>query len=309
MQRIKEDVMRWTRIVIVAGTMAIFGTGQVWGGPIDETVTASADGTVRVSNVAGSVRVVGAQGTNVRVTGTVDEKVEDVRIEESAGNVRIEVVLPRNLRGNGGDADLVVEVPKGADVEVETVSASIEVEGVAGSLELESVSGGVGVRGPCAAVEASTVSGSIDVVGGMERVEVESVSGAIRLEEVGGRVGAETTSGSIEVDAEGLSKVECTSVSGGIRFDGSPADDAEVILENFSGSIDVVLGANPDADIEIETFSGTIDSEFNGRVHRPEFGPGASLAETLGKGSAQISISTFSGDVELKKKAAAGKGK
>lgn len=301
--------MRWTWMTIVAGSIAIFAAAPALGRPIDETATAAADGTVRVSNVSGSVKVVGVQGTKVHVTGTAGEKVEDVTVEASGGNVRIEVVLPKNMRGGGGDADLVIEVPKTAEVEVETVSASIEVDGVQGALEVESVSGNVDVQGPCAAIEAATVSGAIDVVGRVERIEAESVSGAITLEDVAGHIEAQTTSGTIEIDGGEVAKVECTSVSGDIRFEGRPAKEAELVLENFSGSVDVVLGADPDASIEIETFSGAIDSEFGGKVERPQFGPGASLAETLGDGSAQISISTFSGSVELKEKGAAGEKK
>jgi DUF4097 and DUF4098 domain-containing protein YvlB len=271
--------------------------------PVDETVPAAKDGTVRISNVSGSLTIETHDAAEVRVTGTTGEKVEKVSVEASGGDVVIEVVLPDEMRGGGGDAHLVIRVPKGADVEAETVSAGVDVEGVGGTLAVESVSGDIDVRA-AGDVEVSTVSGRIDVADAAGSVEAESVSGAIGILKCGPSVEATTTSGAIEVGAERLEWVECTSVSGSIVVAGTPSRGkkaAEIRIENFSGSVVLELPAEAGASLEVETFSGDIDSELGGRVERPDHGPGESLDATVGDGSARVSISTFSGSVELRK--------
>jgi len=269
---------------------------------VDEKVPCDADGTVSISNVSGRIDVVAWDRKEVQVTGTLDDKVEELRVDPDGGDVEIEVVLPRRIRGRGGDADLEIRVPKGARVEVETVSAEITAKGTKGQLELQSVSGSVDVEAETGSAEVETVSGEVRVNGRLERTEVQSVSGTVALHNTTGEAEASTTSGDIEVEGGDFERVSCTSVSGRIVFRGTPKPRSEIELENFSGSVVAYLPGDLDAEVSVETFSGSIDSEIGGKVHREEFGPGASLDVTHGKGSVDLSISTFSGSVELKKK-------
>src|SRR5262249_4420006 len=158
-------------------------------------------GKVRVSNVAGSVKIQGGSGTQVHVTGTADDKVKDVKVTSKAGDVEVEVVLEKEIRGNGGDAELVVDVPSGARLEVETVSATIDTDGMKGKVHLQSVSGDITLRGDLESASLNTVSGGIDVDGSIRDVETESVSGRTILRKVGGSVEAKTTSGRIDIEA------------------------------------------------------------------------------------------------------------
>lgn len=299
--------MRANTTLLATTLAAALLTTAVAARPIDETVPLSAKGTVRVSNLAGSIKIVGGRGTDVHVTGTADEKVKEVSIDARGDEVEIEVVLDDHIRGNGGQADLVIHVPSDARVEVETVSASIDVDGVRGAHELSSVSGDIGVRGgakspeDAVVAEIESVSGAIDVEGWVGRVETSSVSGATTLRGINGAIEAQTTSGAIDVVDSDAEHVECTSVSGTLRFAGAPKKDAELTFENFSGSVELALPSDLDAELEVTTFSGGIDSAHGGEVERPEFGPGSSLAETFGDGSARISVNTFSGPVSIEK--------
>ncbi len=269
---------------------------------IDETVGADPKGNVWIENVAGSVTVTAWDRAEVQVKGSYERRVREVEIDaDGEGDVSIEVVVPDHMRGGGYEADLEIRVPKGASVEVETVSASIDVEGVEGSLELESVSGAVDVRGPSAGVEAGTVSGSIEVRGDIAWVEAESVSGSVEITDTKDQVEASTTSGRIEIRGGDYDQVSCESVSGRILFEGGLRKDAQVDVESFSGTVVLRLPADLDADIEAETFSGSIDSDF-GDPRRERFGPGEWLSTTVGKGSARIDVSSFSSSIRLEKR-------
>jgi DUF4097 and DUF4098 domain-containing protein YvlB len=269
---------------------------------VDRTLPCAADGTVSISNVAGRVDVVAWDRAEVHVVGTLDDDVEKLRFEADGGDVEIKVVLPERSGRNGGEANLEVHVPRGARVEAETVSAPVTVKGTKGELELETVSGAIDLDCEAGSADLSTVSGTVDVEGQMQRVEAESVSGTITLRETSGDVDASTTSGSIEIRGGNFKRVSCSSVSGPIRFEGTPSGDADLEFENFSGRITLLLPADLDSEVEAETFSGSIHDEFGGAVHREKHGPGASLNRTYGKGSASLSVSTFSGSIELKKK-------
>lgn len=271
--------------------------------PVDETAPCDKDGTVTISNVAGSVRVEAHESAEVRVTGTIDDEVEDVRVESRAGDVSIEVVLPRRVRGGRGDADLVVRVPAGADLEVETVSASIEVTGTRGDLELESVSGDVSIRDAKGEAAVSSVSGTIELIGIAGEIEAESVSGTVMVAPSGAPVSVETTSGRIRIEEGKLTTLSCTSVSGEIevRIAGEKGAAPEIELENFSGGIVLEVPESLGAELSVETFSGSIETEFGGRVRHEKMGPGASLEESWGDGSARITLSTFSGSVDVRK--------
>ena len=286
-----------------AACTVIVATGA-WARPVDESAPCAKDGTVSVSNVAGSVRIETHDAAEVRVTGTADEDVEEVSVRADGGDVKIEVKLPRRHHGRGGEADLVVKVPTGAAVVVETVSASIEVTGAGNDLDLQSVSGGVTVRDTEGDADISTVSGALDLSGVRGALDLESVSGRIAVEVDGGKIDAETTSGEIRVHGGALEHVDCTSVSGDIEISGTPRrgkEAAEISVENFSGGIRLELPESVGAELSVETFSGTIRSDFGGAVERERMGPGASLEDSWGDGSARVDLSTFSGSVDVRK--------
>lgn len=297
-------MMYGARVVFAVGLALAWTSVGLAQDDIDRTVDAAADGTITIENVAGEVVVKGWDRNEVQVTGELGRKVREVEIDADDGDVEIEVILPRHshMSGRSYDANLLIYVPKGAQVEVETVSASVTMSGLTGEIQVETVSGAVDVTGEMSEAEIATVSGAITVSGTIGRVEAESVSGAIEIHESGPEVEASTTSGRIEIEGDHFDYVSCGSVSGRVRFRGTPATDSDLEFESFSGPVTLYLPKNLNADVEVETFSGSIQSDFQGRVRRERYGPGASLSETFGDGSADIAVSTFSGSIRLVEK-------
>jgi DUF4097 and DUF4098 domain-containing protein YvlB len=288
------------KLTIIAAAL-LLATSAVARETVDRSLDTNDSPEVSISNVAGSVKVVGGGGKTVRVEGSLDDDVEDLRIRAEEDRVDIEVILPRHSH-RGGDADLVITVPKGAMVEVETVSAWIEVAGVEGELDLESVSGDITVEGADAEADVSSVSGRIELSGSFPRLEAESVSGDVEVDGASGDLEISTTSGRIGIIGGDFDSVDCQSVSGSIRFEGRPKKGAEISMENFSGNTTLRLPADLDATIEVETHSGDIESDFGDeRVRREKYGPGAWFETEVGDGSARIEVSSFSGDVRLMK--------
>jgi len=271
---------------------------------IERRVPASADGTVAISNIAGSVVVTGWDRDEVEVTGTLGRNVEELEVESDARGVEIEVKLPRRNRGGGGSAHLEIRVPRRSRVEVETVSAEITADELEGALDLESVSGSITVAGQPAAVRAETVSGLIEVEADTARISAATVSGSITLTGTRGEVEAEAVSGNITVkSARDLERADLEVVSGQIAFTGSLAPDVDFSASCHSGTIELTLPEATSARVVAESFSGRIDNEFGPEARRVDrYAPGKELSFTLGSGQGRIELETFSGAITLRRR-------
>lgn len=269
---------------------------------IDKRLPAANDGTVEISNVAGSVRVTGWDKAEIEVTGTLGRNTERLDFTVDGRRAKIEVVLPHNAH-NTGPTDLRISVPRDSRLEVTTVSADIGVDQVAGELALQSVSGLVEVGGRPAGTTVQTVSGDIRVAGGSSMTHAETVSGTIDVQRARGALEIQTVSGDATVTADGVERFKFDSVSGNLSGDVAPAGDGSFELNSHSGDIELRLPAGTNADFNVSTFSGHIDSDFGGEpksAHR--HGPGKELAVTTGSGGAHVEIDTFSGHVTLRKR-------
>lgn len=235
------------------------------GREVNETRELAPDGTVSIELISGSVRFVGGSGSTVEISGTIGDDVERLEIDASANSVEIEVHLVEGRhRIYDAGADLVIRVPRGAEIQAETVSASISIEDVEGEVSIESVSGDVRIDSPVREAEVETVSSRVEVT---DRARLRS--------------------GSFET------------VSGRINFEASIAD-GRFSFSAVSGDIVLRLGSDTSAEFEVETFSGDIDNELGPAATKTSpYLPSKSLEFSLGRGGARVSVESFSGSVKL----------
>lgn len=253
---------------------------------VERSLDASRDAAVTLSAPCGTVRVTGGDRAGVRITGTIADE-RDFSAEVVAGRVRVDV--SGHDPHEPGCVDLLVELPAGANVEVEGISTSFTFDGVTGEIEAETVSGDLTVTGAPRSVEAESVSGAVTVKGAAQDAELASVSGAVVAEGVGGELSAETVSGSVTVTAGSpLAEVELSAVSGDVTFSGALAPAGRLEAATHSGRLRIRLPADTDAALSQSSFSGRI---------RDVFGRGDELV--LGQGKGRIELSTFSGDIEV----------
>jgi DUF4097 and DUF4098 domain-containing protein YvlB len=270
---------------------------------IDETRTVDRDAVITIENIAGDITVTGWDKNEVHITGTLEEKADELRITGGGDRLHIEVEYPDNVKEFDG-SPLDIMVPMGVDVEVNSVSSDIAVDKVRGDVELATVSGTITIRGEPAEVEAETVSGDLDVRVETDAASLACVSGDIEVSGVRRELECAVVSGDITVDAgRTLETLECETVSGGITVGGEIAEDAEWSLAAHSGDIVLNLTGNVNARFEIETFSGKIHDAFGHQAQRTsKYAPGSELEFTEGDGSAKVEIEAFSGDVKVRQK-------
>lgn len=282
--------------------LAVLAAPALAATPIDETRPLHARGEIEISNLKGSIEVRTWDREEVRITGSLGDGVERLEIGDGGRELSVHVRYPRNSR-DSEPTSLVLQVPRRASVEVDSVAAHVDVQGVAGrELEIESVSGRVIAVGAPDEANIESVSGDLRLNLNSRDVEVDTVSGNIMLRgRLSGKVSAESMSGNVDIDTRGeaLARLESSTVSGDATLRAAIANGGRFSFESVSGDVRMTLPAASSARVEARTYSGDISAP-GGDVNRKRLGPGASLEHVFGSGSGSISVETFSGDVSLR---------
>jgi DUF4097 and DUF4098 domain-containing protein YvlB len=268
---------------------------------INETMDAAADGTVSISNVAGSVEVLGWSRKQVEVTGEIGSDVDELIFERDGNDILIKVKVPRH-HGRRISSDLIVKVPEASSLEINTVSADIEIDNVEGEQDLESVSGDIETEAHAKDIDISSVSGDVVVQGDRKpmRTRLNSVSGDIEAEDLSGEIEAETVSGDVEIVNGSFSRALAHSVNGEILFHAELLNDGRLDIETINGEVDVEFHGDVSARFDIETFNGEIRNCFGPEAERTSrYAPGRELLFREGDGSGRVTIQTLNGDIRL----------
>lgn len=162
---------------------------------IDRTVAIGPNGTLKLKNFSGDVRIAGTSGSEVvvhAVRRATRERLDNIKLEiTSSGNaVSIEANKRdenwRDKNNNVVETDFDIKVPYGTQLDLYSFSGRIDVTGVTANINAETFSGDVMLDVASAsqlpALSGETFSGDIRVkVGGNAsgRVEFNSFSGSV----------------------------------------------------------------------------------------------------------------------------------
>jgi hypothetical protein len=286
----------WTMLATCAiAPAALAGT------PIDERAPADPTGQIEISNTSGSVIVNGWSRSEVEVTGELGSGVERLEFTADGPLTRVKVVLP-GKSSRVDSSDLIVKVPVGSSLAVNTVSADIKVGGVRGSQRLQSVSGDIGTEAGAEDVECKTVSGDVGIAGTGQRglITVTTVSGDASMTNVAGEVNGNTVSGNLTIEMGDASRSRLRSTSGDLGLKARLVDDARLDIESISGDVRVDMKGPVAAEFDVSSFNGDIHNCFGPEpVRSSEFTPGHELRFREGSGSARVRIKTLNGDINV----------
>lgn len=291
-----RTLARFLPLALLAAAMPVLA-----GTPIDQTRRLDPRGRVEVENPRGRVEVVAWDRPEVKLSGSLGAGVEKFSVEGDARVLRIKIQYPPRSK-NPEPSQLVLQVPRLADLEVSTVSGDIRVSGVApGELSLQAVSGDITANGAPRRARISAVSGGVQLAMNTPQIKVETVSGDLTLQgRLNGEISLESVSGDIRLDTLGerLRRLSASSVSGDMVLKTALGEDGEIRLESVSGDLRLQLPANLSANLSAESFSGTLSAP--GATPKKEaFGPGSSLRARYGAGKGEVRMQTFSGDASL----------
>jgi DUF4097 and DUF4098 domain-containing protein YvlB len=282
-------------LVLLAAPPAFAGT------PINERAPAAADGRVEVSNTSGSVVVTAWPRNEVEVTGTLGDGSERLEFSSAGQTTRVKVVLPK-VSSHVDSTDLVIKVPAGSSLAVNTVSADVRAQGVRGAQRLQSVSGNVQTEVAAEDVECKTVSGNVAVTGNGQAalLTITTVSGDASVARVAGEVNGNTVSGNFTIAMGDASRSRLRSTSGDLGLKARLAADARLDLESISGDVRLDLAPPVSAEFDVSSFSGDIRNCFGPKpVHTSEYAPGSEWRHREGQGTARVRIKTLNGDIQV----------
>jgi DUF4097 and DUF4098 domain-containing protein YvlB len=269
---------------------------------VERGLRLDADGSVRISNLVGSVHVTGWSRDSVSLRGSLP-KGDKLFMGGGPRGMKL-FVEPMNDR-NPQPSRLEVMVPARAKVWVKTATAEIEVSGVTGELDLYVVGGRIRVSGKPAELNAEAIDGDIEVNGKPGWLRAKSASGNVTLNGSSPDVSISTVSGGIIVNsgpaAGKFERAKVETVTGAIRFSADIEKGAAIDFNTHSGSMDIAIPRGTGADFDIASIAGTISNELNyARPVKGRYGRGSELVMTNSSGGARVTIRSFKGPVTLR---------
>jgi hypothetical protein len=271
---------------------------------IDTTVAFARGGTIEINLPGSDVTVTGGSREEVRITGRADRGTIDV----SASSARVRIAVD-HTGGSPAGGQFDIAVPTGTRVRLTTQNGDVQVRGVRGDLEITTYNGDIDVA-ETGRTELRTFTGDVSVRGVTGEIRVNSMSGDVEIDQAAGEVEAHTVSGDIDLRDVRSNFVRVRSTSGSLSFAGAVDGNGRYEFNSHSGTIRLALPENVGAQLSVATFSGEIDSRFpltlmpgDHGIGRPS---GKAFTFEIGRGDARISAESFSGDIILTRRSAAG---
>ncbi len=230
-------------------------------------------------------------------------------------NRKIEV--SKSGRGLEVWADLVIQVPRGGELELEHGIGAVRIDNIDGDLKVkvrsgsiggENVSGSATIDVGSGSVTLTDVSGDFDVDSGSGSVTIERFdgphlrvdtgSGSIRVADVRSRdLVLDTGSGNIDASRISSESASIDSGSGGIMLAMDEMGSGEFEIDTGSGSITFLVPEFASADVVADTGSGSIDVDLPDiRTLRRERD---NMRFKVGRGDAQVRLDTGSGRIRI----------
>jgi DUF4097 and DUF4098 domain-containing protein YvlB len=260
---------------------------------IDSTVPVQRGQRLEVSSYAGDITVKTWARNAVRVQADPGGRTT-VEIDRSATSV---TVRTEGRRGPPFLVDLQITAPAWMALDLSGVNTDVSVVGARGPVSVETVQGQVDVEGGVGLVSLQSVQGSVSLSGGKGRLEVHSVNEDVLVRSSTGEVTAETVNGDITLSRVDATSVMASSVNGDLDYDGTIRNGGRYALSTHNGNITITVPEGSNAAVSVATFNGDFASEFP--VTLTETRKGKRFSFTLGTGSAQMTLESFQGSIEL----------
>jgi DUF4097 and DUF4098 domain-containing protein YvlB len=264
---------------------------------IDTTVTFDRSGTIELELASGEIRVNAWTRNEVQIVATSERGTVSAALSPS----RIEL----DTRGAAqGTTRYSLTVPIGVAVAASTASGRIIVNGTRGDLQLETRSGSIEASEASGRVDVEAISGRVTLQRLSGTVSVAVISGTVTISEIDGDLEIETTSGRAQVERADVRRLSFESVSGSLDFAGTLGATGPHSVDTHSGNVTLRVPANFAATIDLETFRGELRPVDFPLIALPGGGRGRDSGRrrfSINGGGAPLSISTFSGDIVIRR--------
>ena len=253
--------------------------------------------SIRILNLAGSVRVSGWDQDSISVAGTPPSGGGMLLMGGSERGVK--VVVEANAATDLPGTNLDIRVPRGASLWVKSATATITIEGVTGQVEASTVTGAISVRGSPGVLVAESMEGDLDIAAPARITRLKTAGGAITVRDAANEITATSVSGVIRLlNARDVSSGRLESVSGSVLFNGAVAPGGSLDLQTHDAPIEILLPPRQNALVEVSAYGGKTINRIPGLTGAP--GKGKAVQYRLGNGRARVVARSLKGDVSLR---------
>ena len=233
------------------------------GEKIERSFTVDPQAVVTLCVASGTLKVRGWEKSEIRVRSIDAIQIEFRRIDRTKDTskpaTRVDVMLiekgsvPNPRRDCQALADVEMEVPSGAVVQVQTRDGDIFIAGVAGAYA-GSQNGDIAIERVAKLVEAGSVGGSISLRDSSGRVNLNSAGGGVEVFNVRGVTDEDTfevgtVSGDIQLDRVSTPRINAKTVSGTLMMSGPLVKSGNYGFTSMTGNM--VLAMPPDASFQL----------------------------------------------------------
>jgi hypothetical protein len=262
---------------------------------LDRRIAIAGDAAIRITNLAGSTRVLGWDRDSIAVSGSAPPSASFFM--GGAGRM-----AKLGLETEAGGKDLTsgyldVRVPRHARVWVRSGAGAIDIQALEGEVDLVSVGGTIRVTGSMRVVTAESIDGDIEVVGPMPLVRVKTGGGRILLRQPRGDVTASTVTGPIVVTEGEAQGARLETVSGPVSYAGTLDRHGTLSIQTHSGDVELQLPMMLGAEFDLESTSGMATAALPAKTDQPR--KGKSLFFANAGGGAQVVVRSFKGQIRV----------
>lgn len=265
-------------------------------------IPATQDTTLRLPQEGVVSIEAGNRGVVLRVVDGEAVTIRNAPVRVRGNEIRVESEWPLDTRVSG--PAILVSVPARAEVRLESMSGPLEATQVPRRLRVETISGPITTRGGHGSIDIETVSAPIHVRGFQgTRLQIETMSGAVTIDGATGSVQVSSVNQAIMFRNVRSESVHAESLNGRIDWYGQIDPRARHRFESHNGTVTFHLPDQSDIRFRVNSFLGKFQSSIpvSTRTMGDDFDDEQEVIATLGKGTAEVRVETFNGNVVVRR--------
>jgi DUF4097 and DUF4098 domain-containing protein YvlB len=263
----------------------------------DETVPAPRGGRLTINNFAGEVTIHTWTKDSIHVVARHQSRTR-VNIRPTEAGV---VISASGTHGPQGSVDYDITAPGWMPIKVDGQFNFITIDGAQAEVSAESVRGDIVIKGGTGFVTAKSIEGEIVVEGARGKVSVSSVNEGIKISDTSGEITADSVNGAISMTRMDSKSVEASTVNGDISYEGTLPDGGHYTLSSHNGDLLLGVPENASATFTVRTYNGEFSTDLALQGKQEEIQRGKKVTLTLGRGSADVNLESFGGEIRVRK--------
>lgn len=281
--------------MLTSALLAAAAALALQGGAVDTTVAVQPGTRLDARVSAGSIRVRTWDRPAVRIVARPRAR-SGVAIRSTGS------VLTVAGRTDGGVVDVVeleITAPRRMDLTLGRGDVDITVTGTEGEVDASNHAGTISVDGGRGVVALRSTLGAVMLRGARARMTVRSTHESVTVSDAQGDLEAESSSKHVTLSRIDSRNVRASSVGGVVRFSGPFHPDGRYSFASHMGSVWAWVPPPVGATVSIATVEGGFSTDLpytvTERTRRGIF------TATIGSGSAQVQMESFSGGIVLRR--------